>query len=157
MRLWRISDYADLTGEGGRAVAGRWHFMGRPIVYLAEHPALALLERLVHLEIETDDLPESYQLLEVDAPDDIAIEQVDTEALSRDAAAWHRDLTATRQLGDAWLARGTTALLRVPSVILPKSTNILLNPAHAGAAGVRIMEITRPAYDRRLFAPEGMR
>lgn len=152
MRIWRISDFADLSGEGGRAARGRWHSLERPIVYLAEHPALALLERLVHLEIETDDLPENYQLLEVEAPDDMAIEQVAIDVLPRDFPEWHIDLTATRRLGDAWLSAGASVLLRVPSVILPKSTNILLNPAHADAATIRIVDVIRPAYDRRLFA-----
>jgi RES domain-containing protein len=57
MRLWRISNYADLSGEGGRRAEGRWHERGRPVVYLAEHAALALLETMVHLEIEYEDLP----------------------------------------------------------------------------------------------------
>ena len=69
MRLWRISNHADLSGEGGRRVGGRWHERGRPVVYLSEHPALALLENLVHLEIDSEDLPSGYQLLTVDVPD----------------------------------------------------------------------------------------
>ena len=69
MRLWRISNHADLSGEGGRRVGGRWHERGRPVVYLSEHPALALLENLVHLEIDPEDLPSGYQLLTVDVPD----------------------------------------------------------------------------------------
>ena len=71
MRLWRISNHADLSGEGGRVVGGRWHSRGRPVVYLAEHPALALVENIVHLEIDPDDLPDTYQLIEVDLPDDV--------------------------------------------------------------------------------------
>jgi RES domain-containing protein len=74
MLLWRISNYADLSGEGGRRSDGRWHEQGRSVVYLAEHPALALLEVLVHLEIDPDDLPSSYQLLTVEVPDGLKIE-----------------------------------------------------------------------------------
>ena len=44
MRLWRISDFADLAGEGGLLVSGRWHSRGRRIVYLSDHPATALIE-----------------------------------------------------------------------------------------------------------------
>ena len=50
MELWRISNYADLSGAGdGLLAAGRWHTRGRRIVYLADHPASALLEMLVHM------------------------------------------------------------------------------------------------------------
>ena len=153
MRLWRISNYADLSGEGGRRRSGRWHSGGLPVVYLAEHPTLVLLEDLVHLEGDVDDLPDTYQLLEIDVSGDVAMGSVDTAGLGASDADWRTSLAATRSLGDKWLLSGQAALLRVPSVILPKSTNALLNPAHADAQGVKIVEVTRPAYDRRLFGP----
>ena len=65
MRLWRISNHVDLSGEGGRRAAGRWSHQGRRVVYLAEHPALAMLETLVHLEVDVEDLPSTYRLIEV--------------------------------------------------------------------------------------------
>ena len=151
MRLWRISEHADLTGEGGRIVAGRWHSRGRPIVYLAEHPALALLERFVHLEIDPGDLPQTYQLVEVEVPDETRIENVDVAQLEDTDAAWREDVAVTRDIGDAWLKATRTALLRVPSVILPKSTNVLLNPTHPDTSKAAIVEVTQPAYDPRLF------
>jgi RES domain-containing protein len=52
MELWRISNYADLSGAGGLRAAGRWHSQGKRIVYLADHPSSALLEMLVHLDRE---------------------------------------------------------------------------------------------------------
>jgi RES domain-containing protein len=48
MILWRISRHRDLSGAGGMRAAGRWHEAGRPVVYLAESPAAALLEVCVH-------------------------------------------------------------------------------------------------------------
>ena len=47
--LWRISNYLDLSGEGALGTSGRWHTEGRLVVYLADCPAGALLERIVHL------------------------------------------------------------------------------------------------------------
>ena len=151
MRLWRISNHADLNGEGGRVVDGRWHSRGAPIVYLAEHPALALVENIVHLEIDVDDLPGSYQLIEVDAPDGMAGENISADELERQNTNWRSEIALTRSLGDEWLRGARTAILRVPSVILPKSTNVLLNPAHPDAKRARIVSTTRPPYDRRLF------
>ncbi len=151
MRLWRISDFADLSGEGGRIAGGRWHSRGRPIVYLSEHPALALLENLVHLEIDSDDLPDTYQLIEVAVPDDVEMDELDPGKLTKANNKWRNDLAFTRAQGDAWLIAGRTALLRLPSVVLPKATNVLLNPAHKDAKRARIVGTTQPPYDRRLF------
>ena len=122
-------------------------------MYHAEHPALALLEKLAHLEIDPDDLPDTYQLVEVDVPDDIAVEAIDAAELSRAHANWRSDLSATRKIGDDWLKGERTALLRVPSVILPKSTDVLLNPAHPDTSKAAIVAVTQPAYDPRLFGP----
>jgi RES domain-containing protein len=79
--LWRSSNYEDLSGVGDLKIAGRWHHAGKPVVYLAEHPALALLETLVHLEIRAlEDLPETYKLLRVEVPDNIGITESTPEA-----------------------------------------------------------------------------
>ena len=73
MWLWRISNHASLSGEGGLHASGRWHARGRRVVYLADHPASALLEVMVHLEIDAEDLPSHYQLLGVDVPDGMRV------------------------------------------------------------------------------------
>ena len=40
--------YANLNGEGARRVGGRWNSQGRPVVYMGQTVALAVLENLVH-------------------------------------------------------------------------------------------------------------
>jgi RES domain-containing protein len=149
MRLWRISTNANLAGDGGLLAAGRWHSRGSRIVYLADHPASTLLEALVHLEIDPDNLPDSYQLLAVDFPDDIAFESIEGKVLT---PGWRDDANLTRDLGDRWLRQNRTALLRVPSAIVPLAWNWLLNPAHADRANARsIAQIIRAPFDPRLF------
>jgi len=148
VRLWRISNYADLTGAGGLISSARWHSRGRKIVYLADHPASALLEMLVHLEIDTDDIPSTYQLLAVEAPDHSAVETVNADGLSLD---WQYNDRATRSVGDAWLHDRRTPLLRVPSAIIPRSFNWLLNPEHPDASSVKIVEVIKAPFDRRLL------
>jgi RES domain-containing protein len=140
--LWRISNYADLSGTGGLLFPGRWHAKGRPIVYLAESPAGALVEMLVHMD--RDDLPDGFQLLGVDIGD------LTPAAVSGLPGNW-RDLAAIpRVLGLNWLQKGESALLRVPSAILPHTWNVLLNPAHADAAKARIVSRERVPLDSRL-------
>jgi RES domain-containing protein len=148
MRVWRMSNFADLSGDGGLAAAGRWYSRGRRVVDLSDHPASALLEVLVHLQVDADDLPATYRLLAIDVADTATIDEVDPVELPEQ---WHRDVTVSRARGDAWLRSGRTALLRVPSAIVPSAFNWLLDPTHADAARVRITDIRTVPFDRRLL------
>ncbi len=150
MTLWRISNYADLSGEGAKLASGRWHTKGIPVVYLAETPAGSLLERLVHLFDTHEQLPRTYNLLKIEAPDDLAVE----ELLPLADVNWKEQEEFTRQLGDAWLAARETSLARVPSAIAPYTWNYLLNPAHPDAGRVKIISATRERFDNRLFHAE---
>ncbi|MGH6628532.1 MAG: RES family NAD+ phosphorylase, partial [Burkholderiales bacterium] len=100
--LWRISNYADLEGRGGLRAGARWHTKGRAVVYCSEEPTGALLEALVHVEVDSlEDLPKSYQLLRIAFPDKVAVEEVALSSLPPD---WKRRTLLTRSIGDAWLA-----------------------------------------------------
>ena len=143
MRVWRISNFADLSGEGGLLIEGRWHFRGTPIVYCTDHPSTALLEILVHATRYT--VPDYYQLLEIEVPDDI---ETFAPAIPMN---WDRDTDETRRTGARFIADGIFALMNVPSVIMPKARNFLLNPAHADAGQIRIVETYRYPFDSRLI------
>ena len=69
MNLWRLTEYPSLDGEGGRLYSARWNTAGEPIVYLAASPPGALIEILVHLELEESELPPIYKLLRIAVPD----------------------------------------------------------------------------------------
>jgi RES domain-containing protein len=145
MILWRISNYADLNGTGGVLHSGRWHHRGRPVVYLAESPAGALLHILVQAELRSPaDLPSDYQLLEVEVPDSAQIQPagLPPEHLQQ--------TTRTRRCGDAWLASGASLLLRVPSVVVGRTHNLLFNPAHLLAPQCRVVSVARCPFDMRL-------
>ena len=138
----RIADarYDSLDGVGGLYVKGRWHSRGRPIVYLAEHSALALLEIVANMDRPLLALPE-YVLLDVEVPEGILIERAD----------WvQADEAICRRFGDDWLSPGRTALCRVRSVIVPDGFNFLLNPDHPDAASIRIVRRGRLPVDPRL-------
>jgi RES domain-containing protein len=148
MRLWRISNHASLSGDGGLYAAGRWHSKGRRVVYLADHPASALIEIMVHLEVDAEDLPTRYQLLGVDIPDPLAVTHFDEHDLPE---GWRQQTALTRARGDGWLHDAPTALLRVPSAIVPDASNYLLNPAHVDAPRIGIASAVRAAFDPRLM------
>ncbi|MDZ7852781.1 MAG: RES family NAD+ phosphorylase [Halomonas sp.] len=109
----------------------RWHPSvralapaGRPVVYLADCPATALLEVLVHFELGLDELPEAFTLLRVELPDDVDVRDTCDDL----PPEWSDDLTTTRRIGDTWLNETETLLLRVPTVIVPHNCNYLFNP-----------------------------
>lgn len=145
MLLWRISEFADLSGAGGTLASGRWSTRGPPIVYSAESSALALLEVLVRASIGRP--PDDYQLLRIEADDDIARTEYPKSAVPA--------LDQSRAWGDAWLSAGETALARVPSAIAPFSYNMLINPEHPDAAAIRVAAHGRWPWDRRLFKASG--
>jgi RES domain-containing protein len=148
MLLWRISNHPTLEGEGGLIASARWHTQGHPILYLAETPAGALVEVLVHLELDPAHMPRSYQLLKAEAPDEISLRAIGKAELAED---WTKNLLVTRTLGDEWLRSRASALLRVPSAIVPETFNVLLNPHHPSAARIRIVSHRNYPWDKRLL------
>ena len=149
MFLWRISNHRTLDGRGGLETSARWHSQGRPIVYLAESVAGALLEVLVHLELTPIRLPKSYRLLKVEVPDGLSIETLSATELGE---AWVSDETRTRTVGDQWLASKRSALLRIPSAIAPETFNVLLNSAHEEARRLKIVSHCEYPWDLRLIS-----
>jgi RES domain-containing protein len=145
MLLWRISRHRDLSGRGGLHAPARWHEQGTPVVYLADSPAAALLESCVHTS--AGDIPPKYTLLAISVAEDISIEIVNVKKLPSD---WAARAEVTRQIGSAWLRSRRSALLRVPSALVPSTSNYLLNPLHADAARIRIESVYEYPFDPRI-------
>jgi RES domain-containing protein len=151
VRIWRISNFDDLSGVGGLKADGRWHDRGRHAVYAADHPASALLEVMVHLEIDFEDLPTSYQLLGIDVPDDLALETVSVNDIEKVAQDWASAPKVTRGVLRPWFDAARTAMVSVPSVIVPFAQNYLINPRHKDATRIRVAHVARYPHEPRLF------
>jgi len=144
MLLWRISPFHDLNGEGGIRFPARWHVAGNPVVYLAESPAGALLE--VCANTTADDAPPIYTLLRIVGPD-IATAEIHEDNLPN---GWTKRTDITRPIGTDWLTSERTALLRVPSALVPETANYLLNPLHPDAAQFQTDRVYEYPFDLRL-------
>jgi RES domain-containing protein len=140
MVLWRIcrAPFADFSGNGARFYGGRWNSPGRPLVYTAESAALAVLEVRVHLDLDWSLLPDDYVLMAIDTATIASEVLIDVPA---DPCA----------AGDAWLASGRSTLLRVPSLIVPESSNVLVNVVHPDAARVSVASVRPFVFDARLW------
>jgi RES domain-containing protein len=106
------------------------------------------LEILVHFEIDVRDLPTRYRLLKLRAPDALVVEDLLAADLPPD---WIEQTDRTRAIGDRWLQAGRSTLLRVPSAVVPETFNVLLNPGHADAGQLEVMQVSEHAIDPRLL------
>lgn len=151
MRIWRIcrKQFATrpLDGKGALLAAGRWHTPRRLITYASDSLALASLEVLVHCDLDL--LPNDLLAVEIEVPSETQVAELTQSDLPR---AWRRYPAprALQKLGNSWLDEAATAVLRVPSAVVPTECNYLLNPLHPGIKKVRVVRRFRFAFDERL-------
>lgn len=119
--------HADLTGEGARKYGGRHNRVGEPAVYTAEHPALAILEVMVHLP--KDCIPEDYVLVAIEVDENSIAEATQNDPKSRPPA------------------------VRVPSVLSPDSFNLVIYPESKRypVLRARIVPVKPFTFDGRMF------
>jgi RES domain-containing protein len=103
---------------------------------------------LVHAEIDAEDIPVAFRYLELEAADSAAVETIQPADLGTD---WRARIDYTRGAGEEWLDSRRTALLRVPSAIVPATWNVLINPTHSASAETGIVKVHRYVVDRRLL------
>ncbi len=103
------------------------------------------MESCVHTS--AGDVPPNYTMLEVLAPQGISTEVVEMSKLPLN---WADGLETTREIGSAWLRSQRSALLRVPSALVPATFNYLLNPLHADAVRLRIESVYEYPFDPRI-------
>ena len=134
-------------GEGARLLGGRWNTPGKRVVYTAESAALAALEMLVHLGRMTI-LP-AYVVISCDF-DEKLVADMDRSKLPANWRTFPAP-AALQAIGDAWLQNGKSAVLRVPSAIVPGEHTYLLNPAHPKFGRIIIGAPERFELDLRLL------
>ena len=152
MRVWRLcqSAYAKkaLTGEGGLHADGRWHLQGARVVYAAATLSLAALELLVRIDRTL--APPDLVAVEIEIPGSVDVERI---PLSKLPAGWDAYPTSatTQLLGMRWIAAGRTAVLEVPSAVIPRESNYVLNPTHPQFRRLRAVATTPFSFDSRLL------
>jgi RES domain-containing protein len=137
-----------LDGEGARLYGGRWDGPGHAVVYTAGTLSLAAIEYLVH--IDPGDAPGDLIATTLDVPDDVVREIVKVADLP---SGWHRKPlpSACREAGEAWLRKGKTLVLQVPSAPIVGESNYLLNPAHPAMIRVHAVAKRPFVFDQRLI------
>lgn len=153
--VWRIGtdtpDYTadDLSGTGAKVGGGRWNRAGTPVLYCASNIALACLETFVHINTRT--LPMNRYLVRINIPHEVwaTAEVIDhvTAPVGWDAEPQGR---VSLDVGKGWIEHAASALLLVPSVVVPEEHNVLINPAHPDAAKITAAKVRKWLYDPRM-------
>lgn len=150
--LYRVvrQKYADypLAVDGTRLYGGRWNPPGIGILYTAEHPALALVEILVHASrVPYDELP-AYRLFTLSIPD-TSQRIVAVNALP---PYWNeKNYSQSQYILDDWLLEPDVLALGVPSSVLPSGVNYLLHASHPDYAKIQIVNEEPLIIDPRLW------
>lgn len=130
IKVWRITSekYAGSTfsGKGAETYGGRFNSVGTPVVYTSGSLALATLEMLAKLN-ERGRLADRVCIPAVfDEDQVVACETSDLPELW-DARPY---VPASQKVGDRWVDNEESLVLRIPSVVVPREHNYLINPTH---------------------------
>ncbi|RPI44881.1 MAG: RES domain-containing protein [Bacteroidetes bacterium] len=153
MKVYRIEreKYLDsvLKGTGAALKDGfRWNSINTRLVYTAESRALAMLEVSVHLDLN-EDFPSDRYYVEIDIPGDTGILELPAVELP---GGWDSKppVKETQFIGDEFVRDKLAAVLRVPSSIVPKEFNYLINPDHPDAKKIKVTSKVPILFDQRL-------
>jgi RES domain-containing protein len=153
---WRIDNAKwgglSVTGKSSAVSGGRWNSAGISAIYASEHLAMAAHEKFVHLPRP---LPHGMRLVKFGIRfGSAALHRVDISQLPAD---WRREPVSpsTQALGDAWLRSKKTAILAVPSALIPDETNFLINPRHPDFAKIEFTPATPFEFEPRLVRHAG--
>ena len=150
LTVWRMAaaKHTDtaFSGEGARFYGGRWNPKGVPVVYTAGTQSLATLEMLV----QDGKLLANYVMIPVTIQTRLKIEHINPDDLPDD---WHspESREQLRDIGADWCQRGSSAVLAVPSAVIPSETNCLLNPLHPSFSKIEIGDAQKFVTDLRLL------
>jgi RES domain-containing protein len=134
-------------GEGAFRFGGRWNTRGTRLIYTAGSLALAALEMLVHLD--DDELLLAYSFVVAQVPPALILPVKAFRPLPKNWSASPAP-TALQRIGGEWVSAGASAVLEVPTSIVPLEHNYLLNPAHPDFAQIRLEKPRRFVFDERL-------
>jgi RES domain-containing protein len=138
------SQYPKNDGEGARRFGGRWNHKGTALVYCAETTSLCALEVLANSAA----LPIGMVMIVADVPDSLAVRTINEIDLP---AGWQNPmpLKFTKDLGTKWAGDKATAVLSVPSAVVPHERNFLLNPKNVDFGKIRFHNPEPFVFDPR--------
>lgn len=133
-------------GEGAWRFGGRWNSQGTRLIYTSGSHSLAVLESLVHLNP-----PIHFRYVAIPVDFDSALVQTLAAPDLPDDWMEQPPSQSTKAIGDLWVKQAPSAVLELPSVIIPSESNFLLNPSHPDFKKIQIGKPIPFAFDPRLL------
>ena len=136
----------DLSGNGAKRSGGRWNPKGTPVLYCASTSSLAILEKMV--SIDMDLLPDDLCIAALEIPKS-KILKIPKEELPKN---WNHypSPDALKSIGKSWIELGNFCTLQIPSAVNPMESNYLINVKHPLMEKIKIKEVTPFRIDHRL-------
>jgi RES domain-containing protein len=149
VRVWRIANaqHVAFDGEGAKRYGSRWTSRGVPVIFTSATLSLAALERFVHTDADLE--PGDLVAIPVDVSDDVTIDSIEVASLPADWRTFP-PLPPLTRVGDEWFRASQTAVLSVPSVVIPQERNFVLNPIHPAFARFVIGRPEPFSFDPRM-------
>jgi len=136
-------------GEGAYRYGGRWNSQGNRVLYVSSSLALATLEVLVNLDDE-EILPD-FLFASVAFAEELIVR---VEDVARLPPKW-RGFPIPREvqnIGDDWIEGKLSAVLEVPTSVIPKGTNYVINLEHPDSKLVQYGKVENLILDARLIS-----
>jgi RES domain-containing protein len=150
---WRIVQMRRVQtafdGNGASISPGRWNHRGTGVVYTAGSLSLAALEILAN--VSDEQLSQPFAAIQV-ALNDNFVKRIEVAALPSNWSIYPPP-AATRDLGTEWARGLESAVLAVPSAIVPVENNYLLNPMHPDFGKIAVGKCEAFSFDQRLIRP----
>jgi len=145
-RIGKTIHNKNLSGEGARLNGGRWNHQLVPCIYTSESRALAILEYTVNVNI--NEIPRALSITAIEIPDD-GLEQLKPSDLPGD---WTQipAPTSTKDFGTFLLKKADKLIIKIPSIIVPREFNYILNPLHINSKYFKILDLEDFIYDLRI-------
>ena len=126
---------------------GRWNSRHVKVIYTANSRALACLENVVHRNALG--LTANFSVIQIEVPDTVKVLEITNADLKKDWQLFEK-IGHTQAVGDKWIAGNESAILIVPSVIVPGEYNYLLNPNHPDFKKVKLIKSEPFVFDARI-------
>jgi RES domain-containing protein len=123
-----------------------------PALRLSTHPqpSRSRSSKSLSVHLDASEAPGDLVAIPADIPGSLVVSHVRSSQLPAD---W-RDYPAPDELaeiGTRWVRRARTAVLAVPSAVIPLELNYLLNPAHPEFEKIRIGRRLQFRFDSRMW------
>jgi RES domain-containing protein len=128
-------------------VSGRWNSEGKKVIYGSETLSLASLETMIRRN--GAGFGNNFASMFINVPDDLKISEIEDQSLPK---GWNDplDYSICQSLGDDWYNGKATPLLKVPSAVIPREYNYVINTSHVDIEKIKLIDVTEFIPDPRI-------